>query len=97
MRRRGRPVVRLVAPALLLLVLLAYAAGWIAAWLRNPFEPAGGPATVLYAAGQLLAVLAPLVWAGTVLRLSRTDRSRLLGLALGVLVLAPVPLLIGAA
>lgn len=90
------PAVRLVAPALLLLVLAGYVAGWIAAWVRNPFQPDGAVATLLYTVGQLLAVLAPLVWGGTVLWLARTDRSRLIGLLLGVVILAPVPLLIGA-
>ncbi|MCU1438243.1 MAG: hypothetical protein JWP66_1330 [Naasia sp.] len=91
------PWPRLIARALLLLLLVVHAAGWLAAWTRNPAQPVGPIASALYVLGQALAVLAPLLWAGAVLWLARSERARLLWLLAGVLVLAPIPLLVDVA
>ena len=44
-------------------ILASEAVGWALAAARNPFAPADLVPALIYSVGQLLAVLAPLLWA----------------------------------
>lgn len=92
---RRAPRARAALTAVLAAVYLAYAVGWTVAGLGNPFAPDGPLPAVLYLLGKVLAVLAPLVWFAACLRLSAPGRQRVAWLGLGLLLLAPLPLLVG--
>jgi hypothetical protein len=74
---------------------LLYTIGWFVAVLRNTFTLAGLVPEIMYQLGEFLAIVAPGVWFGAVVVLTRGRRARVLGLALGVVVLIPWPVLVG--
>lgn len=79
-------------------VYLLYVIGWLVAAQRDGAAPSDIVGSAMYTAGLWLAVLAPALWFGTVLWLTRaaaSSRMRLIALGIGVLVLVPVPFLVG--
>jgi hypothetical protein len=96
--RRQMGSVELVVHGILGGVYLLYVIGWLIAAQRDAAAPADIVGGALYAVGLWLAVLAPALWFGTVLWLTRraaSSRNRLIFLTLGVVVLIPVPFLVG--
>ncbi|WP_210480736.1 hypothetical protein [Naasia sp. SYSU D00948] len=89
-------LVRLAAVAASAVAYLAYAVGWAVAALRTSHTPEGALPAALYAAGELLAVASAPAWFAACLLLPRTARQRASWLAVGLVVLAPLPLLVGA-
>jgi hypothetical protein len=79
----------------LAVVYLVWTAGWVVAGLRNPFAPEGALPGLLYGLSQVLAVLAPPAWFSACARLAPEHRVRLAWLFAGLVLLAPVPLVIG--
>jgi hypothetical protein len=77
-------------------ILLLYSVGWIIAVQRNTFADPNLLANALYKVGELLAILAPVVWFFSVLFLTRGRRSwvRVVWILLGVLLLAPWPFIL---
>ena len=78
-------------------IYLLYTIGWFVAVLRNSLTLAGLIPEIMYQFGEFLAIVAPGVWFGAVIMLTRgrRARARILALALGVLVLIPWPVLVG--
>jgi hypothetical protein len=79
-------------------IYLLFIVGWLIAAQRDSAAPADVVGNAMYNVGLSLAVLAPALWFGTVLWLTRgavSSRNRLIALAVGVLVLLPVPFLVG--
>jgi hypothetical protein len=76
---------------------LLYTIGWFVAVLRNSLTLPGLVPEIMYQFGEFLAIVAPGVWLGAVIMLTRGRRplARVLGLALGVLVLVPWPAIVG--
>lgn len=81
-------------------IYLLYTIGWLIVVQRDSAAPSDIIGSAMYGVGLWLAVLAPALWFGATLWLTRssvTSRTRLIVLAVGVLVLAPVPFLLGGA
>lgn len=87
-------------------VALLETAFWVRSVLQlsiaGTIDPGGGSAPEVLAfavniTGRVLAVLAPLVWYGAVVRWVRAPARRLALLALGAVVLVPWPVVLGAA
>jgi hypothetical protein len=78
-------------------IYLLYTIGWFVAVLRNSLTLPGLVPEIMYQFGEFLAIVAPGVWLGAVVMLTRGRRplARVLGLALGVLVLVPWPAIVG--
>src|SRR4051812_30603513 len=76
-------------------VSLAWAAGWSVAALRNDHGPDGALPAALYALGQILAVLAMPAWFALCLWLARTPRQLIGWTVAGLVLLAPLPLVVG--
>ena len=76
-------------------VYLLYAIGWLI-WATTPAPELGDPvAQFMYGLGRWFAVLAPVLWFGTVLWLTAEHRrARLLWLIAGAVLLVPVPFLL---
>ncbi|GGE85858.1 DNA polymerase III subunit gamma/tau [Mycetocola zhadangensis] len=92
--------VALVVHGILGGVYLLYIIGWLIAAQRDSATPTDIIGGVMYTVGLWFAVLAPALWFGTVLWLTRgavSSRVRLIALAVGVVVLIPVPFLVGGA
>ena len=90
--------VALVVHGILGGMYLLYVIGWLIAAQRDSAAPADIVGSVMYTIGLWFAVLAPALWFGTVLWLTRgavSSRTRLIALAVGVVVLIPVPFLVG--
>jgi len=80
-------------------IFLLYAIGWLVAIGRDPFIPADLVGQFMYRLGQWLAVLAAPLWFGAALWVTRgagSVRRRLIAFAIGVVVLAPWPFILGA-
>ena len=88
---------RLVLLAGAALVSLAWAAGWTTAGLADDHTPEGVVPSALYAAGQILAVLAAPAWFALCLWLARTPQQLIGWIVAGLVLLAPLPLVVGAA
>jgi len=79
------------------LLSLTWAAGWTVAGLANDHAPDGALPAVLYAVGQILSVLAAPAWFALCLWLARTP-GQLIGWGIaGLVLLAPLPVLVGSA
>ena len=76
-------------------VYLLYAVGWLI-WATMPAPELGDPvAQFMFGLGRWFAVLAPVLWFGTVLWLTiERRRARLLWLIAGAVLLVPVPFLL---
>jgi hypothetical protein len=74
-----------------------YVVGWFTAVRRSTYVDPDPLANAMFQLGEVLAVVAPLVWFGTVFLLTRTSKPivRLLWLLLGLVVLVPVPFVLG--
>ena len=88
-------LVRLAAVAAAGALYLASAVGWAIAVLRNDFGPEGAVAALLHGAGEILAVLAAPAWFAACVLLARTARQRIAWLAVGLVLLLPLPLVVG--
>ncbi|MEO7007231.1 MAG: hypothetical protein ABI275_04230 [Terrimesophilobacter sp.] len=77
-------------------VYLLYTIGWFAAVLRNTVTLSGLIPEILYQFGEFLAIVAPALWLGAALLLTRARRPivRVLWLLAGILVLVPWPMLV---
>lgn len=98
MQARGRatnPAVSWTVLGVFGAVLAAEAVGWGLAAARNPFAPADLVPALIYNAGQLLAVIAPLLWATATIWLVPALGGRVTWLAAGAVVLLPWPLVLG--
>ena len=96
--RKQMGSVALVLHGILGGIYLLYIIGWLIAAQRDTAAPADIVGGIMYTVGLWFAVLAPALWFGTVLWLTRgaaTSRTRLIALFVGVLVLIPVPFLVG--
>ena len=92
--------VTLVVHGVLAGVYLLYTIGWLIVLQRDTAAPSDIIGGAMYSLGLWFAVLAPALWFGATLWLTRasvSSRTRLLALAVGVLVLVPVPMLLGGA
>lgn len=92
--------VALVLHGILAGMYLLYTIGWLIVLQRDTAAPSDIIGGAMYSIGLWLAVLAPALWFGATLWLTRgsvTSRTRLIVLAVGVLVLVPVPFLLGGA
>ncbi len=90
-------MLRLGLLALGALLSVTWAAGWTAAALANDHAPEGTLPAALYAAGQILSVLAAPAWFALCLWFARTT-GQLIGWGIaGLVLLAPLPLVVGAA
>jgi hypothetical protein len=78
-------------------VYLLYTIGWFASVVRNTLTLAGLIPEIMYQLGEFLAIVAPGLWFGSVLLLTRGRRplARVLGLLVGMVVLVPWPMLVG--
>ncbi|GAB3036597.1 hypothetical protein GCM10027052_13740 [Parafrigoribacterium mesophilum] len=78
-------------------VYLLYTIGWFGAVLRNTLTLAGLIPEVMYQFGEFLAIVAPALWFGAVLLLTRGRRplTRVLWLLVGMVVLVPWPMVVG--
>ncbi|MGO4692402.1 DNA polymerase III subunit gamma/tau [Glaciibacter sp. 2TAF33] len=89
--------VALVGMGILAGVYLLYAVGWFIGVSRmsNPLtDPVG---QFMFSLGAWTAVVSPLVWFGAAFQLTRDrPRTRIVVLLLGVVLLAPLPFIIGA-
>lgn len=91
--------VALVAYGTLAGIYLLYTIGWLVAAQRTTGAPADIVGGAMFTVGLWFAVLSPALWTAAtfwVTRESSPVRSRLLALAVGVLVLAPWPFIVGA-
>ncbi|MCU1419394.1 MAG: hypothetical protein JWR57_563 [Mycetocola sp.] len=91
--------VALVTYGVLAGTYLLYTIGWLIAAQRTTGAPADIVGGVMFTVGLWFAVLAPALWIAATLWVTRgssTVRARLLTLAVGVLVLAPWPFIVGA-
>lgn len=96
--RKQMGSVALVLHGILGGIYLLYIIGWLIAAQRDSAAPADIIGSIMYTVGLWFAVLAPALWFGAVLWLTRgasTSRVRLVALLVGVLVLVPVPFLVG--
>ncbi len=94
--RGGRAqLARLLGVGLCGLIYLAYAVGWGIAAARNPYGPEGLLPNLMYETGQILAVLAAPGWFAATVLLSGSPRSAAAWLVAGLVLLAPLPLVIG--
>ncbi|TFD73642.1 DNA polymerase III subunit gamma/tau [Cryobacterium gelidum] len=86
----------LVGMGILAGMYLLYTIGWFIGVARGA-APVGDPvAEFMFSLGAWLAVAAPLVWFGVTCWLTRShQRVRLVWLLIGVVVLAPLPFIIG--
>lgn len=78
-------------------IYLLMSLGWFAAVLRNTLTLPSLLPEIMYQFGEFLAIVAPALWMGTTVLLTR-DRSnlvRVLWLVAGILVLLPWPVLLG--
>ncbi|AWB86808.1 hypothetical protein [Mycetocola zhujimingii] len=92
--------VALVAHGVIAGIYLLYSIGWLIVVQRDTAAPSDIIGGAMYGVGLWLAVLAPALWFGATLWLTRasvTSRARLIALAVGAIVLAPVPFLLGGA
>lgn len=89
--------VALVGMGILAGIYLLYAAGWFIGVSRvgNPLtDPVG---KFMFSLGAWTAVASPLIWFGAAFQLTRhRPRTRVVVLLLGVVLLAPLPFIIGA-
>jgi hypothetical protein len=89
--------VALVGTGILAGIYLLYAAGWFIGVSRvgNPLtDPVG---KFMFSLGAWTAVASPLIWFGAAFQLTRhRPRTRVVVLLLGVVLLAPLPFIIGA-
>lgn len=77
-------------------VYLLYTVGWMISAARIPSNPTDIVAGIMFTLGLWLAALAPALWFGLSLWLTRTgSRWRLFWLGLGALVLVPLPFIAG--
>jgi hypothetical protein len=76
---------------------LLYTIGWFAAVLRNTLTLSGLIPEIMYQFGEFLAIVAPALWLGTTLLLTRGRGPlvRVLWLVAGLIVLIPWPMLVG--
>ena len=96
--RKQMGSVALVLHGILGGIYLLYIIGWLIAVQRDTAAPTDIVGGIMYTVGLWFAVLAPVLWFGTVLWLTRgatTSKARLIALFVGVLVLVPVPFLVG--
>jgi hypothetical protein len=90
--------VALVVHGILGGIYLLYVIGWLIAAQRDSAAPADIIGSAMYSVGLWFAVLAPALWFGTVLWLTKgatSSRTRLIWLGVGVIVLVPIPFLVG--
>jgi hypothetical protein len=89
--------VALVGMGILAGVYLLYAVGWFigVSRMRNPLtDPVG---QFMFSLGAWTAVASPVIWFGATFQLTRDrPRTRIVVLLLGVVLLAPLPFIIGA-
>jgi hypothetical protein len=89
--------VALVGTGIVAGIYLLYAMGWFIGVSRtsNPLtDPVG---QFMFSLGAWIAVASPLIWFGATFQLTRDrPRTRVVFLLLGVVLLAPVPFIIGA-
>lgn len=83
---------RAIAGALLLLVAVASAVGWVVVMLANPAQQQTVLGLAMYQLGELLAVLAPIGWWVAARRLAAQPVPWWIA---GIVVTAPWPLLVG--
>jgi hypothetical protein len=77
-------------------VYLLYTVGWVLSVVRNPYALTDPFGQVMATVGDVLAVLAPLLWFGTVFLLTRgRGGARAAWLVGGVLLLVPWPFVLG--
>jgi len=85
----------LVVLGILAGVYLLYAAGWAVLGFVNPVPVQGVFFSIMYQVGEALAIASPFIWAIAVWLRVKKIGWRLLWLFVGVLVLAPWPILFG--
>ncbi|WP_166874034.1 MULTISPECIES: hypothetical protein [unclassified Salinibacterium] len=78
-------------------IYLLYTVGWVIAITRDPFSMATLFAEIMSQFGEFLAIAAPAVWMATTFLLTRgrSTVTRLGWLLAGVVLLVPVPLVLG--
>ena len=78
-------------------IYLLYTIGWAIAVLRNTLSLSNLFAEIMYQLGEFLAIVAPALWLGAVVLLTRGRRPivRTLWLVAGILLLAPWPFILG--
>ncbi|WP_026481886.1 hypothetical protein [Agromyces subbeticus] len=76
-------------------VYLLYAVGWLIVAVRSTAPGASIVGDAMYVLGLWFAVLAPALWFAVVLLATERPRARLSWLALGVVVLVPLPFVLG--
>jgi hypothetical protein len=77
-------------------VYLLYTIGWFGAVLRNTLTLSGLIPEIMYQFGEFLAIVAPALWLGATLLITRGRRPlvRVLCLVAGIVVLVPWPMLV---
>lgn len=88
-------MLRLVGLAVCAAAYLAYAVCWTVAVLRTPYGPEAAFPALLHGLGEVLAVVAAPAWFAACLFLPRTASQRAAWLGVGLVVLVPLPLVIG--
>lgn len=91
------PSALLIVYGILIGVYALFVVGWIIAVFRDPTPVFGVLPVIMYQFGEFLALASPLLWGGIVLVLTR-DRAplwRLLWLLVGVVLLVPLPFILG--
>lgn len=76
-------------------VYLLYAVGWGIHAFTHSIPVAGIFPVIMYQLGEFFSIASPFLWAGAVWLLVRRPMWRLLWLLVGVLVLAPLPFILG--
>ena len=87
--------VLLVVMGILAGVYLLYAIGWGVHAFTTPARAVGIFPVIMYQLGEFFSIASPFLWAAAVWLLTKKPGWRLLWLFVGVLVLAPWPLVLG--
>ncbi|QEO15673.1 hypothetical protein FLP10_15490 [Agromyces intestinalis] len=92
---RSTGSVELVVLGVLGGVYLLYTVGWLVTAVRTPVQGMGVLGDVMYGLGLWLAVLAPALWFGLGYAVVRRSHLRLIWIAVGAVVLVPLPFTMG--
>ncbi|MDI2097575.1 hypothetical protein [Ruicaihuangia caeni] len=90
---------QLVALGVIAGIYVIYSVGWVAAVFRDPVTLGALLPEIMYQLGEALAIVAPAVWFAVVLVLTRGRRplARFGWLAAGLVLLVPLPWVLGSA
>ncbi|MDR5699076.1 DNA polymerase III subunit gamma/tau [Agromyces aerolatus] len=94
-QRRQTGSVELLIVGVLAGVYLLYTVGWLLTVVRTDAPGTSLVADAMYTLGLWLAVLAPALWFGLVFAVVSRSSRRLLWLAVGAVVLVPLPFVLG--